>query len=168
VAALARQIATAALRFLMVKATTTRVIAFDLDEALNFEGETGPYLQYSSVRPRNIRRRLAEAGLADDVTPEEAAALPPEAWDDELWGLVLAVAETEEVVARAGESLELSLPARHALDLAQRFNALYHRHPILQEPDATLRRARLATTRVYQRGLEALAALLGIPLPEKM
>jgi arginyl-tRNA synthetase len=168
VAALARQIAIAALRFLMVKATTTRVIAFDLDEALNFEGETGPYLQYSSVRPRNIRRRLAEAGLADDVTPEEAAALPPEAWDDELWGLVLAVAETEEVVARAGESLELSLPARHALDLAQRFNALYHRHPILQEPDATLRRARLATTRVYQRGLEALAALLGIPLPEKM
>jgi arginyl-tRNA synthetase len=165
---LARQIATAALRFLMVKATTTRVIAFDLDEALSFEGETGPYLQYSSVRPRNIRRRLAEAGLADDVTAEEVRALPAEAWEDDLWDLVLGVAETAEVLARAGASLELSLPARHALDLAQRFNALYHRHPILQEPDATLRTARLAATRVYQRGLEALADLLGIPLPEKM
>lgn len=165
---LATDIATAALRFLMVKATTTRVIAFDLDEALNFEGESGPYLQYSSVRPRNIRRRLAEAGLADEVAPEEAAALPAEAWDDDLWDLVLGVAQVPEVVAKAGATLELSLAARHALDLAQRFNAGYHRHPILQEPDAALRTARLAAVRVYQRGLEAMADLLGIPLPERM
>lgn len=165
---LARDIATAALRFLMVKATTTRVIAFDLDEALNFEGESGPYLQYSSVRPRNIRRRLAEAGLPDEVTPEEAAALPAEAWDDDLWDLVLGVAQAPEVVAKAGATLELSLAARHALDLAQRFNATYHRHPILQESDAALRTARLAAVRVYQRGLEAMADLLGIPLPERM
>jgi arginyl-tRNA synthetase len=166
--ALARDIATAALRFLMVRATTTRVIAFDLDEALEFEGETGPYLQYSSVRPRNIRRRLAAAGLADEVAPDEAAALPAAAWGDDLWHLVLGVAEVPEVVARAGASLELSLVARHALELAQRFNALYHRHPILQEEDRDLRTARLAAVRVYQRGLEALADLLGIPLPERM
>jgi arginyl-tRNA synthetase len=166
--ALARDIATAALRFLMVRATTTRVIAFDLDEALEFEGETGPYLQYSSVRPRNIRRRLAEAGLADEVAPDEAAALPAAAWSDDLWHLVLGVAESPEVVARAGATLELSLVARHALELAQRFNALYHRHPILQEEDRDLRTARLAAVRVYQRGLEALAELLGIPLPERM
>jgi arginyl-tRNA synthetase len=166
--ALSRDIATAALRFLMVRATTTRVIAFDLDEALEFEGETGPYLQYSSVRPRNIRRRLAEAGLADEVAPDEAAALPAAAWSDDLWHLVLGVAESPEVVARAGATLELSLVARHALELAQRFNALYHRHPILQEEDRDLRTARLAAVRVYQRGLEALAELLGIPLPERM
>ncbi|HEX6203088.1 MAG TPA: arginine--tRNA ligase, partial [Thermoanaerobaculia bacterium] len=103
--ALARDIATAALRFLMVRATTTRVIAFDLDEALEFEGETGPYLQYSSVRPRNIRRRLAEAGLADDVAPDQAAALPATAWRDDLWDLALGVAEAPEVVARAGATL---------------------------------------------------------------
>ncbi|HUO87493.1 MAG TPA: arginine--tRNA ligase, partial [Thermoanaerobaculia bacterium] len=135
-ATLSRDIATAALRFLMVKATTTRVIAFDLDEALNFEGESGPYLQYSAVRPKNIRRRLAEAGIADEVTEEEAAALPAAAWSDDLWDLVLGVAESPEVVAKAGATLELSLAARHALELAQRFNALYHRHPILQETDA--------------------------------
>jgi arginyl-tRNA synthetase len=167
-AALARDSAVSALRFLMVRATTTRVIAFDLDEALEFEGETGPYLQYSSVRPRNIRRRLAEAGLADEVAPDEAAALPDSAWSDDLWHLVLGVAEAPEVVARAGASLELSLVARHALELAQRFNALYHRHPILQEEDRDLRTARLAAVRVYQRGLEALADLLGIPLPGRM
>ncbi len=165
---LAAQIATAALRFLMVKATTTRVIAFDLDEALNFEGESGPYLQYSAVRPRNIRRRLAAEGMADDVGADEVAALPAEAWSEDLWDLALAVADSDEVVARAGDSLELSLLARHTLELAQKFNAVYHRHPILQEEDPTLRTVRLAAVRIYQRGLEALTDLLGVPLPERM
>jgi len=165
---LATDIATAALRFLMVKATTTRVIAFDLDEALAFEGETGPYLQYSGVRAANIRRRLAAEGLADEVTPEQAAALPAEAWSDDLWDLVLAVSDSGGAVEKAGETLELSLVARTVLDLAQRFNAVYHRHPILQEEDAALRTARLAATRIFQRGLGELAALLGIPLPERM
>jgi arginyl-tRNA synthetase len=166
--ALATDIATAALRFLMIKATTTRVIAFDLDDALAFEGETGPYLQYSGVRAANIRRRLREEGMEDDVTPEAAAALPAEAWSDDLWGLVLAVSESGELVEKSAETLELSLAARHVLDLAQRFNAAYHKHPILQEEDATLRAVRLAATRVFQRGLAEIAELLGIPLPERM
>jgi arginyl-tRNA synthetase len=165
---LARDIATAALRFFMVKTTTTRVIAFDFDEALNFEGDTGPYLQYAGVRVRNIRRRLAEAGLAEQVAPEEAQALPAEAWSEDLWDLAWAVAQTAEVVERAGETLELSLVARHALELAQRFNAVYHRHPILHEAEPALRAARLATALVFQRGLAALTDLLGIRLPERM
>lgn len=165
---LAPAIATAALRFLMCKATTTRVIAFDLDDALSFEGETGPYLQYSAVRAANIRRRLAEEGMADDVSAEEAAALPADAWSDDLWDLVLTTADSGEVVEKSGETLELSLTARHLLDLAQKFNTLYHKHPILHEEDDTLRRVRLAATRVFQRGMEELAALLGVPLPERM
>ena len=165
---LAVDIATAALRFLMARATTTRVIAFDLDEALAFEGETGPYLQYSAVRPRNIRRKLAEAGLADEVSPEAAAGLPAEAWDDDLWDLVLGAADSGEIVAKAGDTLELSLVARHTLELAQRFHAIYHRHPILQEGDETRRTVRLAAVRVFERALAELTALLGVPLPERM
>ncbi len=165
---LARQIATAALRFFMVKATTNRVIAFDFDEALSFEGESGPYLQYSLVRAKNIRRRLREADLADDVTAEEVAALPAEVFGEDLWDLTLAVAETGEIVEKGAESLELSMIARHALGLAQRFNGLYHKHPILQEKDEAVRAARLATVQIFRRGLETLGELLGIPLPEKM
>ena len=127
--ALAAQIATAALRFFMAKATTTRVIAFDFDEALNFEGESGPYLQYSAVRARNIQRKLRGAGLADAVAPEEAAGLPAGLWSDDLWDLVLAAAQSGEVAEKAGATLELSLLARHALDLAQKFNAIYHQPP---------------------------------------
>jgi len=165
---LAHQIAVAALRFFMVKATTNRVIAFDFDEALSFEGESGPYLQYSLVRAKNIRRRLAEEGLPDAVTVEEVAGLAPEFFPEDLWDLVLAVAQTGEAVERGAEGLELSLVARHALELAQRFNAVYHKHPILQEKDPSVRAARLAAVQAFRRGLETLCGLLAIPTPDKM
>lgn len=166
--ALAREIATAALRFFMVKATTNRVIAFDFDEALSFEGDSGPYLQYSAVRPRNIRRKLVEAGLADEARSAEVAALPEEMWEDDLWDLAWNVAQIGEAVERAVNELELSGVARAALELAQRFNSLYNKHPILHEENPALRMARLAATQVYLRGLTSLAEVLGVPLPERM
>jgi len=120
------------------------------------------------VRAKNIRRRLQQEGIAADVFPEEVAALPEEVWSEDLWDLILEVAQTGETVEKATESLELSLIARHALDIAQRFNALYHRHPILQEKDPRVRAGRLATVQIFRRGLESLGELLGIPVPEKM
>ncbi len=81
---------------------------------------------------------------------------------------MLAVAQIEEVVEKAASTLELSLLARHALELAQRFNAIYHKHPILHEEDAALRSVRLAAAQIFRRGLLELAELLGIPIPEKM
>jgi arginyl-tRNA synthetase len=151
-----------------VKTGTTRVIAFDLDEALNFEGESGPYLQYSLVRARNIERKLAAAGASDAVTPEGLAALPAELWSDDLWDLVHAAAQVEETVERATSSLELSLIARQALELAQRFNTAYHHHPVLHEEDAALRLLRRGAFRNFAKAAGALCDLLGIPEPEKM
>jgi len=165
---LARQIATGALRFLMTKSTTTRVIAFDFDEALNFEGESGPYLQYSIVRAKNIRRRLADAGLPAEADPARVEGLAEELWSDDLWDLILSAAQIAGKVEAAGDTLEVSLVARHALDLAQQFNAAYHKHPILQEEDEALRTARLAATQVFVRGAEALTDLLGVPIPDRM
>ncbi len=165
---LSRQIAVASLRFFMAKATNNRVIAFDFDEAVSFEGETGPYLQYALVRANNIRRRLAQDGLPADVFAEEVLALPYELWSEDLWHLILEVAQIGETVEKAAETLELSLIARHALDVAQHFNALYHRHSILKEQDSQLRAVRLAMVVVFRRGLETLGELLGIPIPEKM
>jgi arginyl-tRNA synthetase len=165
---LAREIATAALRFFMVKASTHRIIAFDFDEALSFEGDSGPYLQYSLVRVRNIRRRLQQAGIPSEIGSAEAAALGHELFSDDLWELVLAAAQIGEVVEKAAQSLELSLIARQALEMAQRWNALYHRSPILQEKDPGLRGARLATAQIFRRGIETLGELLGIPFPERM
>jgi arginyl-tRNA synthetase len=166
-AALSREIATAALRFFMAKATNNRVIAFDFAEALSFEGESGPYLQYSLVRVNNIGRKLREAGLADTLTADQVLALPVELFTDDLWDLVLEVAQVGDAVEKAVETLELSLIARQALGLAQRFNSLYVKHPILHEADPELRAARLATALVFRRGLTTLTELLGVPIPER-
>ncbi|GMU64340.1 MAG: arginine--tRNA ligase [Acidobacteriota bacterium] len=165
---LAREIATAALRFFMVKATTTRVLAFDFEEALSFEGDSGPYLQYSLVRSRNIGRKLAAAGLEAEVAPAAVAATAPALWGDDLWELAHAVARTGEAVEKAASTLELSLVARHALDLAQAFHALYHHHPVLHESDPELRRVRLAAFQIFARGLRTTVDLLGVPEPERM
>jgi len=165
---LACQIATAALRLFMVKATTTRLLVFDLDEALNFEGESGPYVQYSAVRADNIGRKLAAQGMRNQLSPEEAGGLDPDLLSDDLWDLIWSVARIEEVLAKAAETLELSLAARLAIDLATQFNAFYHRHPILHEEDPALRDARLATVQVFRRGLDELAGVLGLPIPPKM
>jgi arginyl-tRNA synthetase len=165
---LARQIACAAVRYFMVKTTTTRVIAFDLEQALNFEGDSGPYLQYSLVRAKNILRRLAESGIESRLDAAGVAALPADAFPDDLWDLVLTAAAAPEVVEKAFDTLELSLVARAAVDLAQKFHGLYHRHPILQEPDESVRAARLAMVHAFRGTLEWLCRLLGIPVPDRM
>ena len=120
----------------MAKATTSRVIVFDLDEALAFEGETGPYLQYSLVRGRNIQRKLAAAGLPAELDPAAAAALPEELWSDDLWELV-----HRRRRHRGGREGGLDPEPRSSpgtLELAQRFHALYHHHPVLHEEDPAL------------------------------
>ncbi|MEJ2086101.1 MAG: DALR anticodon-binding domain-containing protein, partial [Acidobacteriota bacterium] len=93
---------------------------------------------------------------------------PVDLWEDDLWDLILAVALIPQRTEQAASTLELSILARHALELAQKFHAFYHRHPILQEADERLRQARLAATMIFLAGLESLGRLLGIPLPDKM
>jgi len=165
---LGKAMALAALRYFMVKTTTTRIIAFDLEEALRLEGETGPYLQYSLVREQNIRRKLAEAGLPTEVTAHEVRALDAAVWADDLWDLVLTAAGAPEIAERAADSLELSLIARHAFELAGQLNKVYRVHRILGEEDAALRQVRLAANQTFRKGLEMLAGLLGVPVLERM
>jgi len=161
----ARAIAVGALRYFLLKFGRNKVIAFDFDEAVNFEGDTGPYLQYSLVRAENIFRKLEERKIPSEPTVEAVAAAE---WEEDLWSLALDAASTAEVAERAVESLELSTLARHAFTLAQAFNQFYHRHPIANEPDAALRNRRLAVARIFRREMALLLELLGIPEPGRM
>jgi arginyl-tRNA synthetase len=160
----ARAIAVGALRYFLLKVGRNKVIAFDFEEALNFEGDTGPYLQYSLVRAENIFRKMAEKGLA----MPSAAALSDEGWDDELWAIALDAASTSEAAERSVETLELATLARHAFNLAQEFNHFYHRQPILQEADETVRNRRVAVARIFQEEMVRLLDVLGIPRPGRM
>jgi arginyl-tRNA synthetase len=161
----ARSIAVGALRYFLLKFGRNKVIAFDFDEAVNFEGDTGPYLQYSLVRAGNIFKKLAERKISAEVSAEDLAGVE---WEDDLWAVLLDAASTPEVAERAVAALEPSTLARHAFSLAQAFNQFYHRHPIAQEADAALRNRRLAVARIFAREMTRLLDLLGIPEPGRM
>ena len=174
----AGQIAVAALRYFLARFARNSVIAFDFQEALNFEGETGPYVQYSTVRANNIFRRLEQetpgwrqlvdaflqlpraGGLGD-----RAGALLR---DDILWELVLLSSRVEQVVRQAVDTLEISTVAKHAFNTAQKFNVFYHTHHILSEPDDDARRLLLCVARIARDALTEMLELLGIEVPEKM
>ncbi len=163
----ARAIAVGALRYFLLKVGRTKVIAFDFDEALNFEGDTGPYLQYSLVRAGNIFRKLREKGVAHEIS-EEALEGDGGEWTDDLWTIALDAASIPDAAERSVEALEPATLARHAFGLAQSFNHFYHRQPILQEPDAAVRNRRVAIARIFEREMARLLELLGIPQPERM
>jgi arginyl-tRNA synthetase len=173
--ALAHKIAVAALRFFMLRFTRNTIIVFDFKEALSFEGETGPYLQYSVVRAQNIFRKLREADPSYPLTelPERinAAAAQqrlaaPEG--DDLWELVLGASELRWLAEVAVREQEPALVAKWAFGLAQRFNLFYHTHHILSEADAEKKAFLLLLADLVQRQLTQALALLGIEVPEKM
>jgi arginyl-tRNA synthetase len=167
----ATQIAIGALRYFMLKFTRNSVIAFDFAEALSFEGETGPYVQYSSVRARNILRKLAERG---ETLPDFRATLSREAMTRQLnanescWQLLLAASKSDGAIERAVVSGEPSHVARYAFQLAQAFSNFYHEFPVLSESDPEKKTFLLWMTDYFRSQLERTLAVLGIEVPEYM
>jgi arginyl-tRNA synthetase len=171
----AETIAIAAIRYFMVKFSRGKVIVFDIDEALSFEGESGPYLQYAVVRANNIFAKMKERDGADEAAVIAALRESPgdllqsdseEALD--LWGLVLEAARLDEVVDQAVRTLELSVLAKYAFGLAQSFNAFYHRYSIINEERQDARRWRAAAVAYYRAQLTKALELMGASVPAKM
>ena len=171
----AEAIATAAVRYFMVKFSRGKVIVFDIDEALSFEGESGPYLQYAAVRANNIFSKLQERHGIDEAAvlaqlastnADVITASDEEAQD--LWGLVLEAARLDDVVDQAVRTLELSVLAKYAFGLAQVFNAFYHRYSILKEEREDARLWRAAAVSFYKRQLTTALELMGCTVPVKM
>jgi arginyl-tRNA synthetase len=167
---IAGQIAIGALRYFMLKFTRNSVIAFDFKDALSFEGETGPYIQYAVVRARNIFRKCGtspQAVLAEFAGIDPAAYLACES-AQEIWALWLRAARRTLVLEQSIAASEPAYLAKHAFQLAQEFNNFYHRHHILTEEDQARRTFLLATTAVVLRELIEALSLLGIESPEAM
>ncbi len=165
----ARRIAVGALRYLMARQGRNRVLAFDFDEALAFEGDTGPYLQYSAVRAAKIFDKLAARRGEGPLEDDEIAHLEGIALPDDLWELVLEVARRSDIVSQSVANLEFSLLAQHVHGLAQLFHKLYHSHPVVPEDDPDLRRLRRAVFTLFVAEIRLLLEeLLGIPVPEEM
>jgi len=180
-------IAVGALRYFLLRFARNTVIAFDFKEALSFEGETGPYVQYAAVRANSIFRKLAEAEGTDEsiarkqsreyFEKEEAFVLlggkdtPLQeflASHDDIWELVYQAARLPEIARQVTQSMELAQLAKYAFHLAQRFNLFYHKYHILSEADPLRKQHLLLVAGLVRMQLEKALDLLGCAVPPKM
>ncbi len=167
---IASKIAVGALRYYMLRYTRNTVIAFDFQDALSFEGETGPYAQYAVVRAANIFRKAgttAEEALREFATIDAAAYFIGEDGDS-LWELWLLASKSVYVLERCIQTTEPAYLAKYVFQLAQQFSNFYHRHHILTEIDPTRKTLLLATAAVAQRELLRALSWMGIEAPDVM
>jgi arginyl-tRNA synthetase len=178
-AAISHAIAVGALRYFLLRFTRSTVIAFDFKDALSFEGETGPYVQYAVVRVNGILRKGAEldpnfgkedaANLARLKSGElDASKFLTAPAGDDLWDLILLAGSLGARVEGAVAAQEPAIVARYAFELAQGFNVFYHKHHILSEKDAAKHTFLLLLTALVREQLVTALALMGITPPEKM
>jgi arginyl-tRNA synthetase len=171
---IANRIAVGALRYFMLKFTKSSVIAFDFKDALSFEGETGPYVQYAVVRATNIFRKGGYdpeefcRDVASHVSVEDLRNHLSGEAGTAIWELWLAASKTSYVIEQCIASTEPAYLAKHAFQLAQLFNYFYHRHPILTEEDESRKKFLLATAAVVRRELLRSLAVMGITVPPVM
>jgi arginyl-tRNA synthetase len=175
--ATAHDIAVGALRYFLLKFTRNSVIAFDFNEALSFEGETGPYCQYAAVRANSIFRKLSESALPEALeltrsgeteTRAKISGILSDETGTEIWSLIMLAERLDEVVRLCAASAEPANLAKYTFTLARAFNLFYHRHRIIAEEDATRRAVLIAAANITRRRLTAALETLGIAVPERM
>ena len=170
---IATAIGVAAIRYFMIKYSRVKVIAFDLNEALSFEGESGPYLQYAALRSMNILDKLhSQYGTTEDIIIGKLSDIPNTVFYDQnnndLWNLVLESSRLDEIVDQAIRTLELSVLAKYSFTLAQHFNAFYHKYPVIKEEEETVRLYRAAAVLYFKQQITQALHLIGCTVPHRM
>lgn len=156
---IARQVGVGAVVFNTLFNSRIKDITFSYDRALNFDGETGPYVQYTHARICSV---LAKAGDIPDATPDYDALC-----DEEAQRLLVSLARFGDVVISAARENEPYLIVRYAVEVAQAYNRFYYEHRILCD-DAGQTAARLALTRACGIVLKNALTLIGIAAPVRM
>lgn len=162
----ARIVSLGALKYFLLKVDPKRSLLFNPEESIDFNGNTGPFIQYTYARIRSIERRAAAEGTMGLLDFGGEVALPSLS-DKELM-LIRRINEFPSIVAAAGAELSPALISNYAYELVKEYNQFYHDHSILNEPDEVKKALRLtlssATAEIIKRGM----GLLGIEVPERM
>lgn len=170
---IARIVAAGSLRYFMLKFSRNRIISFDFEDALNFDGETGPYLQYAAVRSGNIFKRMTEReGFREEAIPEIAAEIDFSILKDkealEHWELISLIARLRDILEQSVLTLELSSLAKYTFHIAQTFNTFYQKYQVMNEKDPLRKNLRIIITYLFRRQLTRALRLMGIEIPTRM
>lgn len=155
-----RQVGLAALKYMILKIDPKRNIMFDPKESIDFNGNTGPFLQYTHARACSVLSRLGEE---DKGSPIENAQL-----SDYERTLIRRLTQFPATVGSAAKAYSPALIANYLYELAREFNQFYHEQPIAKEQDGALRQLRSKITKAVRSVLASGMALLGIDAPERM
>ena len=150
-----------ALKYFILKVDPKKTMLFDPKESIDFNGNTGPFIQYTHARICSVLRKAEEQGI--DYSSHNNTELIAEEAE-----LIKSLCDFPAVIASAGENFAPSIIAAYAYDLAKTFNGYYHDHSILREEDAEKRRMRLQLASVVARTISKAMKLLGIDVPERM
>ena len=160
-ASICEMVGLGALKYFILKVDPKKTMLFDPRESIDFNGNTGPFIQYTHARICSILRKAAEAGISTEGYTN--AELLPEEIE-----LIKALAEYPAVVRTAGEQFAPSVIAAYAYDLAKQFNGYYHDHSILKEENVVTRSLRLMLASTVASVIRSAMSLLGIRVPERM
>lgn len=157
-----RTIALGALKYFMLKVDPRKNMLFNPEESIDFNGNTGPFIQYTYARIQSVLRKAKESGIS---TPEGAPVITPSAKELEL---IKSVNRFPEVVKEAGSMHSPAIIANYCYDLVKEFNQFYHDHSILGEDNETIKLFRLVLARTVGTVIRNSMSLLGIDVPERM
>ncbi|HIS33753.1 MAG TPA: arginine--tRNA ligase [Candidatus Avirikenella pullistercoris] len=160
---ISRMVGLGALKYFILKVDPKKTMLFDPKESIDFNGNTGPFIQYTHARIRSVLRKAAEMGIEVNGTISKGAELADKEVD-----IIRQLNDFESSVALAGENLSPAMIASYCYDMAKEFNQYYHDYSFLKEENETVRKNRLGiavqVARIIKRGM----ALLGIDVPERM
>ena len=156
-----RMVGLGALKYFILKVDPKKTMLFDPRESIDFNGNTGPFIQYTHARICSVLRKAEEAGI------DYSSCSDVELLAEEI-ELIKSLAELPAVVAAAGENFAPSMIAAYAYELAKTFNGYYHDHSILREEDAAKRAMRLQLAAAVAQVIRKSMSLLGIEVPERM
>ncbi|MDP3463920.1 MAG: arginine--tRNA ligase [Bacteroidales bacterium] len=152
-----------ALKYFILKVDPKKTMVFNPEESIDFNGNTGPFIQYTHARIKSIERKAAESGI-----DAEANFIPPAILHEKEKNLIKLIYQYPSVIQQAATNQSPALVANYVYDLAKEFNQFYQEHSILKEPDTRLRLFRLILSRLTSKVIKSAGALLGIHMPDRM
>jgi arginyl-tRNA synthetase len=158
-----RVIGLGALKYFILKVDPKKNMLFDPQESIDFNGNTGPFIQYTYTRIQSVLRKGADMGLNVPAHIDPQSPI-----DEKEKQIIKLIFKYPSIVCDAGETLSPALIANYVYEIAKEFNQFYHDYPILKEENPLLREFRLALSKVTGEIIRSAMALLGIEVPERM